>query len=614
MKTISNFPIAWGKKIAATAITLILLISLFQGVFVVTAKAAGISSITVTEIAPTYVGGRAPIAISFTFRSSDPNLATNSPFSSSAITLDENWEKSSDRTGSGSTTFEIRVQDATESPYLYEGTLYNVKYTGRTTPVMSRNMSFSVKNGSETLAFNFKISSSHFEKPKEDTSDNKEETEEITPDVTIENVILFDKDDKEIHKLDKDTPPFTISILYQDTGVEQEDMYNLIDGSLDVFWMTADANGFERDKNTKGKISLRPSMGDGIPRFRIDFDDVTFNEKGTQIGFKARYLIDGDYVETKQIVIIPQAKMPEEDDEEKDKDKIAPLKPHIIVSHYSYGEDQIQAGSDFNLTIDYKNTSKDISLENIIMTVQPPEDVSIASASNTLHIPSLGVGASSSHSLDLKVKPTAKVGSAEIEISFTYQYIDSVNKKREEGTSTEKIAVPVTQIDRFSVDPITEYDSYGTVGEPFYVTVGFINRGKSPTYNISASATSKSDISSSSEHFGNLEAGKSGEVELAITPHQSGDVFGEVTIQYEDENTNQKEIKVDFETYVEEPYVPEYPDPGLDPVDPAELEPKTSPWSVGFIVIGSLLAAAPIVLYFVQRSKKKESEEIYEDF
>ncbi|MFV0401946.1 MAG: hypothetical protein ACK5LX_15200 [Oscillospiraceae bacterium] len=464
-----------------------------------------------------------------------------------------------------------------------------------------------------TITFDDFVPRSYFERE----SSSSEETGPITPNTVVENVIVADKDGKGIDEITEDTKPFDLTVTYLDYGLADVDFDNLPDASLSVF--VKEWNGFFSGGTTRGSITKIASASDGTPRFRVVFKGLTYDGGTNSIVFNPIYDIDGSIYKPDITITIKQAKPKDESSSTSDEVKIAPLKPNIVITSYDYGKEPIVAGSSFTLNLSYKNTSRDIGLENIIMTVTPDaEYFTIAAGSNSaVDVPSLGIGATLSHSVDLQALSNAKVGSGSVTVKFTYQYVDYVNEKREEGSNEQIIAVPLTQIDRFSVEPITEMADYATVGKQFFVTVTFTNKGKSATQNISASVKGNLDFVAARQHFGNLEPGKTDSLDLMITPNESGELTGEIVVSYEDEMSNQKEISVPFSIYVDEPWVPDYDNMGgmeEMPPDPNAGGLNMRPSAIILCSVGAVLIAAPILFYFYKRAKRKESEDFDEDF
>ena len=441
-------------------------------------------------------------------------------------------------------------------------------------------------------------------------STGKEETISYNSAIVIENVILRDSAGNRLDEVTKDSPRFNMEIIYADYGdnLDSFDFGDMMEKDfVDAY---INSGSFIPSSSNRGSVSRIISTSTDAPRFRIEFKNLKWDGTSADVGFQVRYNLNGVNFSGTGTHKVYAAKAAEEE-KEKDETTIPPPTPYIIVSQYSFGDDNaagIEAGSAFPLNINFKNTSQDISLENIVMTISTPDDISITTSSNTHYISALSAGGSMPYSIDLEVKPSASVGSQSIQISFSYQYLS--DKERKENKTTENIAIPVTQIDRFEADPITEIP-YGVVGEAVYMPVSFINRGKSTTYNISATASANLEIIAQPSHFGNLDPGKSDSLDVTLVPQEPGELFGEIILQYEDENNHPKEVAVPFSMFVEMPYRPE---PPMMPDFPIEPPPQNNTPTIILCIIGGLLMAAPIALYLTKRVKAKESEDFDEDF
>lgn len=427
--------------------------------------------------------------------------------------------------------------------------------------------------------------------------------------IVVENAVALDSAGNKIDKVTKDTPSFTLEVVYADMGLQTVDASDI--KSADMQTYITNAGGFLLGSSTKGRVVAVSTTGD-YPRFRATFPNVTFSGSGNSIEFQVYYILDDvdEAVSGSATATIYAARTDEDTSEE---DKIGMASPNIIISNYTYGQDTIEAGAEFNLDFSIKNTSQEIPLENIVITLIPSKDLAVASSSNTIYVADLDKGASQSFSVALRAKSNAEVGSHSVDIKFSYEYIDEVKKERKiVADKMESIAIPVSQIDRFSVDPITE-SPFGQVGQETYITVTFINKGKSTTYNISGTVKCDESITAPSQHFGNLEAGKSDSMDFYFTGSQPGQFNGEIIISYEDENNNVKEIVNPVVIMVEEPWVP--PVEPQEPVAPEALEPK-GPGMLTIILcaIGGLAIAVPIALYLIKRIKAKGSEDFDEDF
>lgn len=516
------------------------------------------------------------------------------------------------------------LSSSTETYYDMLVEISNIVYNGKTYPTeVALNISSItyLESGTKTNykdKFFLDIALSYFKQESSGNDGSSSGDPLYTSKPVLENIVITDKNGNRLDEVTKDTPPFIVTVTYLEYGLEDADFYDLLDGSLSVY--VTNWGGFYSDSGTRGTLTHANRSNDGTPRFKAVFKDVTYDESSQALTITPYYHVDsGTPVSGELSLTVKQAKAKEESSSTSDEVKIAPLKPNIVITSYDYGKEPIVAGSSFTLNLSYKNTSRDIGLENIIMTVTPDaEYFTIAAGSNSaVDVPSLGIGATLSHSVDLQALSNAKVGSGSVTVKFTYQYVDYVNEKREEGSNEQIIAVPLTQIDRFSVEPITEMADYATVGEQFFVTVTFTNKGKSATQNISASVKGNLDFVAARQHFGNLEPGKTDSLDLMITPNESGEMAGEITVSYEDEMSNQKEISVPFSIYVDEPWVPDYDNMGgmeEMPPDPNAGGLNMRPAAIILCSVGAVLIAAPLLFYFYKRAKRKESEDFDEDF
>lgn len=430
-----------------------------------------------------------------------------------------------------------------------------------------------------------------------------------TPKIVVENAIALDSVGNRIDEVTKDTPSFTLEVVYADMGLQKVDASDIKEADMQTY--ITSAGGFYLGSSAKGRVVVASTSGD-YPRFRATFSNVTFSGSGNTIEFQVYYILDDveDPVSGSATATVYAARAREESSEE---DKIGMAVPNMIISSYTYGQNTIEAGSEFNLDFTVSNTSKDIPLENIVITLAPSKDLAVASSSNTIYVPAMDKSGSQSFSVALRANANAEVGSHSVDVKFSYEYIDEVRKERKIiSDKMESIAIPVTQLDRFTVEPITD-SPYGQVGQEAYITVYFTNKGKAVTSNISGTVECDESISAPSQQFGNLEPGKTDSLDFYFTGSQPGQFNGNIIIQYEDESGNVKEIKRPIVIMIEEPWVPPM-EPEV-PINPEDLAPK-GPGMLTIIlcVIGGIAIAVPIALYLMKRVKAKGSEDFDEDF
>lgn len=448
-------------------------------------------------------------------------------------------------------------------------------------------------------------------------NDDDDWPKEYKSDIVIESVIARNKEGEVIKEVTKDTSPFTLDVVFTDRGFTWEEEGEFADDTLSAFLI--DAGDFIPISSNRGTLRQITAPSGDPPRFRATFENLTYAGASTNYGsfeFRVQYYVYGEDVSGTAKGRLYSTK-PEDDDE----DETEPPTPYIIIDQYDLGSEQIEAGSNFTLSLAFTNTSKEIPLENIRMVINPvtigtteQSFLSIASATNTYYYENMAATASLGQAVDILVKATATVGSQALSIDFTYEYV--VDKTRKKGETNTTIYVPITQIDRFTVDPITDYSAWMEMGSEGYATVSFVNRGKSTTYNVSGYLVDAEGNQGQTEHHGNLEAGASATLDFTIIPQQTGEYNGQIVIVYEDENGEEKEVPVTFTAFVDEPWYPSFPDPGeMDPDwDMEPEEPATPWWRYALFIVGGLAIAVPMALYLAKRTLAKGKEDFDEDF
>lgn len=220
---------------------------------------------------------------------------------------------------------------------------------------------------------------------------------------------------------------------------------------------------------------------------------------------------------------------------------ISAAAPNIIIQKYTYGSDAVEAGKTFDLDIQFYNTSKELSVENIVMSVETEEGLSIANSSNTYYFETLGPRKALSQKLSVKALGTDQSSSPTIAVSFRYEYVDG--SSRIERNSSERIAIPVYQPDRLEItEPALPEEIYA--GSETALSFPYVNKGKGTLYNVTARVEGDMESLLPVQNLGNFEPGKSGTIDMILVPESAGEHSFKVVITYE--NTNGDEIKREF--------------------------------------------------------------------
>lgn len=308
--------------------------------------------------------------------------------------------------------------------------------------------------------------------------------------------------------------------------------------------------------------------------------------------------------------------IPTKPDDEKPDTETTAAQPYVIISSYSYGKGDLVAGETRNVTMTFRNTSKTMAVENMMVTMTLPDAMMLTSSSNSFYIESLAAEGTITKTVNVTVKPTAAAQSHSMTVDFTYDYLD--NGVRRNAKTTESISMPVLQVDRFTVTGI-DLPQQIFIGEENNLSVNFVNKSRTDIYNLSAKLNCEGLSNNGEEQYlGNLASGTTSSADFYITGNEKGELVGEVIITYEDTNMNQRTVSVPFTTQVtsyEDVWGPQGPagpqnpdDPGMDP---GMEEPAGFPWF--WVIGGVVVVAAGVFVYLKLRKNKKESVDEDED-
>lgn len=308
--------------------------------------------------------------------------------------------------------------------------------------------------------------------------------------------------------------------------------------------------------------------------------------------------------------------VPEKENNKKPDEETTAAQPYVIISSYSYGKGDLVAGETRNVTMTFRNTSKTMAVENMMVTMTLPDAMMLTSSSNSFYIEALAAEGTITKTVNVTVKSNAAAQSHSMTVDFTYDYLD--NGIRRNAKTTESISMPVLQVDRFTVTGI-DLPQEIFMGEESNLSVNFVNKSRTEIYNLSAKLNCEGISNNGEEQYlGNLASGTTSSADFYIKGNEKGELVGEVIITYEDTNMNQRTVSVPFTTKVvshedvwgpQGPVGPQNPDdPGMDP---GMEEPAGFPWF--WVIGGVVVVAAGVFVYLKLRKNKKESVEEDED-
>ena len=284
-------------------------------------------------------------------------------------------------------------------------------------------------------------------------------------------------------------------------------------------------------------------------------------------------------------------------------------KARIIVDSFETDPAEIYAGQDFTLKVRMKNASNSIAASNILFTFES-EAVSdspvftTVNGSNSVVVNSLAPGASDTLTIKFSSSPTAEQRSYTITINEQYDSPEFKNAKE-----AVKIAVGLKQEARLNTGTIEVMPDAISVGEESNVMFSINNTGKVMLYNVNAVFEADS-IQKNEAYVGNIEPGKSGNVDTMINGIAPTTDDGKVklSITYEDENGKVSTVEKEIQLMVnEDQNMDESNVDDTSNSDDVQLEPSTTDklkhLAIPVGIVGVVLAA--VILVVIRRKKKK---------
>ena len=284
-------------------------------------------------------------------------------------------------------------------------------------------------------------------------------------------------------------------------------------------------------------------------------------------------------------------------------------KARIIGDSFETDPAEIYAGQDFTLKVRMKNASNSIVASNILFTFES-ETVSdspvftTVNGSNSVVVNSLAPGASDTLTIKFSSSPTAEQRSYTITINEQYDSPEFKNAKE-----AVKIAVGLKQEARLNTGTIEVMPDAISVGEESNVMFSINNTGKVMLYNVNAVFEADS-IKKNEAYVGNIEPGKSGNVDTMINGIAPTTDDGKVklSITYEDENGKVSTVEKEIQLMVNDDQSMD--ESNVDDTwnsDDVQPEPSTTDklkhLAIPVGIVGVVLAA--VILVVIRRKKKK---------
>lgn len=298
---------------------------------------------------------------------------------------------------------------------------------------------------------------------------------------------------------------------------------------------------------------------------------------------------------------------------------LAALKPHLIVTNYTYGSGPVLAGQNFNLDFTIKNTSSAKTIHNVILIVSNSEDLSIMSGTNTIYIEKIQPGEEISRKIEFKLKLNKTIDVQTVSMESSFEYYDKPDTDPVSGTDKISIPIPTIGITKARIGGINIPKAFKAEKEG-NIEFSVINNGFSKVYNIEAFIYDGDGKELGWQFLGTVEGGVQPEAKkVAVTFPEGGTKNLRLVVNFEDENLETKTIERPFQIEVEsinkEPDIPYIVDPGMGigEGDFEEIESEEPFLNNKILIIaGSIVVVSAITIIIIKIKRHKEDN--FDDF
>lgn len=324
----------------------------------------------------------------------------------------------------------------------------------------------------------------------------------------------------------------------------------------------------------------------------------------------------GDELETYEASFYVYVENKEKEDEKGDFNEHDRTKARVIVDGFVTNPQTIIAGEEFDLSLNIKNASTNITATNLLFTFESEKVTDSAvftteSGSSSIALDSLGPGATKEIKLRLASKPGIDQRSYGLKVIAKF---DSPEFKNAEESMT--VDIPIKQIARLNTGTFDIMPESINVGDESNIMFGINNTGKVILYNVMVKFEADS-IRTTDAYVGNIKPGETGNVDCMVTGEAptTDDGIVKVTISYEDENGEVSSEEKELRLYVTEEVMMDDIDVGNFEDVPME-EPSFFSQYKNIIIpagIGAAVVLLIVVTVLVKRYRKKKAARDDED-
>jgi len=319
--------------------------------------------------------------------------------------------------------------------------------------------------------------------------------------------------------------------------------------------------------------------------YELDINVEYFNESNVK------------FVENKRIFIIV--------DGDKEDKNIENTVPKVIISKYEIVPRIVNAGEEFDLNMEFENTSsqKDIRNIKVFFTVDEESNetgnvFTPVNSSNTFYISKIEKQSTASKKMRFFTIPDAKQKTYTINVNFEYE-----DNNAKEYTAKELIGIPVVQESKLEFSEMN-FNEEIYAKDPLNIYLDFYNTGKVSLFNTKVKIEGDFKVDKSSYFVGNFESGNSDYFEASVYPNKVGINKGKITFTFDDVAGIKRELIKEFEFTAKEEIIED--DFEMNNVIQESNVNKKSPLKFLWLVL-----VVPIVIVIIKKKKKKKKKVKY---
>ncbi|MBQ1862256.1 MAG: hypothetical protein II149_01955 [Clostridia bacterium] len=333
-----------------------------------------------------------------------------------------------------------------------------------------------------------------------------------------------------------------------------------------------------------------------------------------------------NYVDTAIINIIsplPEQKDPEKEPEHTYEPPVYKT-PKVIIDSFETDTDLITAGTEFGLTFTLKNTSEDLDVENLRITLMDNSTSSPVftpvNSGYSFFMDKVEKLGTHTLSIPLFAKVSAESGIYSLNFQIEYEYYVQDTEKTghyDHNNLTETISLKVVQPINIEVSNFYCDQSAFTNGQT-YISFNYTNKSRSNLYFMNIDIEGNAELVDGKMELGSIPSGYSDSVDCTlILGPEAGLQDYAIVFNFKDSLNQETTIRYPFtmDIYERTFEEPDYSEGEI--FDPGEMEPveensgnifEQYPWLLYVIIGGGVVIAAVIIVIIVVAVRKKKAK------